>query len=200
MKINSIVYKSFLLIIVMILVVLSVWTYTKADGGQITICAKKSGLIYIIGEDFKRIDCKKNDSLISWNSAGQIGPKGDKGDVGPAGPKGDTGEQGPIGLTGQQGIQGEPGHSASFGAGNIAFIYEGMLLKTNGTVWVTGPSATEIPYIRVDCNNYSGITNVPVPVSDIAVWQYRTLLDKYGNFWSTSNTCPHIWTNYGPLP
>ena len=72
---------------------LGAWTYTQAEGDQIEVCVKKNGLIYVIGEEFKRNDCKKNDSLLSWNIQGIPGPKGDKGDtgdVGPQGPKGDT--------------------------------------------------------------------------------------------------------------
>ncbi len=94
-------------IIVMVFVaVFGVWTFIKAGGQQISVCVKNSGLVYVIGESFKRQDCKKNDSLLSWNIVGPQGLKGNKGDIGP---KGDTGEQGSIGLTGSQGVQGEPG-------------------------------------------------------------------------------------------
>lgn len=64
---------------------LGTWAYIKAEGQQITICVKKNNLVYVVGEDFMQKDCKKADSLLSWNAAGQ---KGEKGDVGPQGPAG----------------------------------------------------------------------------------------------------------------
>ncbi|MDP3772516.1 MAG: collagen-like protein [bacterium] len=69
----------------------SVWRYTQAAGDEITICVKKNGLVHVIGEGFKRADCKKNESLLSWNMEGPQGPKGDKGDQGEQGTKGDAG-------------------------------------------------------------------------------------------------------------
>jgi hypothetical protein len=91
---------------------------------------------------------------------------------------------------------------APSGAGNVAFIYGGYLLKTDGTVWVAG-SGGEWPthYKQVDGVNFSGVTNVPIPVSDIVSWQYSGLLDKNGNYWfiSTGNL-QGGWTNFGPLP
>lgn len=82
------------------------WTYIKAEGEQISVCVKKSGLVYVIGEDFKQADCKNNDSSLTWNITGPQGLKGDKGD---------TGERGLVGLTGPQGIQGEPGPKGDMG-------------------------------------------------------------------------------------
>ena len=41
--------------------VLGIWSYSQATGNEITICAKKSGLVYVIGDGFRRADCKKND-------------------------------------------------------------------------------------------------------------------------------------------
>lgn len=73
---------------------LGTWTYTRAGGEQITVCIKKNGLVYVIGEAFKRTECKGTDSLLSWNSDGVQGPKGGKGDTGEQGPKGDRGDSG----------------------------------------------------------------------------------------------------------
>lgn len=101
----------------------SAWRYTQAAGDVITVCVKKDGLVHVIGEGFKRADCKNNESLLSWNVEGPQGPKGDKGD------------QGDVGPWGPQGSQGEPGLPAQHGAGNIAFIEGDYLLKTDGTVW-----------------------------------------------------------------
>ena len=104
--------KLFILPIVLAIVFAGAWAYMKAEGGQISVCVKKGGLVYVIGSDFRRQYCKKNDSLLTWNITGPQGPKGDQGAVGlvgPKGDKGDAGEQGSIGLTGPQGIQGETG-------------------------------------------------------------------------------------------
>src|SRR3989338_10403167 len=96
------------------------WTYTQATGNEITVCVNKSGVMHMVGEGFKRADCKHNETLVTWNIQG---PKGEKGD------KGNQGEQGPMGP------QGEPGLPAQHGAGNIAFIYGDKLLKVDGAVW-----------------------------------------------------------------
>jgi hypothetical protein len=79
------------------------WSYTRAEGEQISVCVKKSGLVYVIGDEFRRQDCKKNDSLLSWNITGTQGPKGDKGD------KGDQGDVGPMGPQGERGEKGDSG-------------------------------------------------------------------------------------------
>ena len=102
------------------------------------------------------------------------------------------------------GPQGEPGLPAQQGAGNIAFISSGTaggnyLLKADGTVWVWG-AVPGTPYLRIDGTNYSGVPNIPVPVSDIISWQYDNLLDKSGNYWSAYGNTNHIWNNFGPLP
>lgn len=102
------------------------------------------------------------------------------------------------GPQGPQGPQGEPGQNASHGVGNIAFIFEDYLLKTDGTVWVAW--AGNIPYTRVGMG-YSGVTNVPIPVEDIVVWQYSRLIDVDGNYWFISLGCVQCgWQNFGPLP
>lgn len=89
----------------------AVRSYTRANEGDIiTVCIKKDGLMHIIGEGFKRADCKNNESLLSWNIQGL---KGDKGDQGPKGNKGDNGLQGNIGPMGPQGEIGPQGLPAS---------------------------------------------------------------------------------------
>ncbi|OGI60912.1 hypothetical protein A2641_00795 [Candidatus Nomurabacteria bacterium RIFCSPHIGHO2_01_FULL_37_25] len=86
--------------------VLGIWSYSQATGNEITICAKKSGLVYVIGDGFRRADCKKNDQLLTWNVVGIKGDKGDKGDTGDVGPRGPIGETGPQGLKGDKGDSG----------------------------------------------------------------------------------------------
>lgn len=165
------------------------WTFIKAEGEQISVCVKKSGLVYVIGEDFRRADCKNNDSPLTWNITGPQGPKGDKGD---------TGEQGPIGLTGPQGIQGEkgdigligqqgePGLPAQHGAGNIAFtIQADEVLRTDGTVWLYSNGS----WIR-DLDT----SPVPIPVSNIVHFMGRDFLDNNGNVWRRG---VRTWDNVG---
>ena len=86
MKIKMNTKRTLLILFVALAVSLGAWTYIKAEGQQITVCAKKSGLVYVIGEDFRRVDCKKNDTLLSWNITGPQGPKGDTGERGFVGP------------------------------------------------------------------------------------------------------------------
>lgn len=89
-----------------LVLVVALWSYTQAVGNEITVCVTKGGLVHVIGSEFRRADCKENESLLTWNITGLQGPKGDKGDQGlqgeqgiqgPKGDKGDTGSQGPRG-------------------------------------------------------------------------------------------------------
>ncbi len=82
MKINTTLYKVSSILLFAIVISGATLAYSKAEGNQIQVCVKKSGLIYVIGDEYKRSDCKKNDSFLSWNTAGIQGPKGEKGDKG----------------------------------------------------------------------------------------------------------------------
>lgn len=91
---------------------LVVWTIVRAESPSITVCVKKEGEMYMIGEGFKRANCKHNDKLISWNIGGLPGPQGPQGVpgvAGPVGPQGVAGPQGPAGLDGQPGADGAQG-------------------------------------------------------------------------------------------
>jgi len=86
------------------------------------------------------------------------------------------------------------------GAGNIAFMFSGdpaYLLKTDGTVWksysINGPFFEQI-------NGRAG--QLPVPLSDVVLWHYTSLVDKNGNFWyfDIHSGTNNIWYNFGPLP
>src|SRR3989344_6257886 len=101
--------KSLAILGVVTVMVLGFWTYTQAVANDITVCVKKDGTVHVVGPYFKRDECKKNETLLTWNAQGEKGDKGDQGIAGPAGAKGDKGEQGPIGLMGLQGIQGTQG-------------------------------------------------------------------------------------------
>jgi len=179
----------------LVAIILSVgfWSYVKAvDNQEITACVKNSGLIYVVGDIFKITDCKNNDTLLTWNTAGQdglVGPQGERGDQGIQGLQGEIGLQG---LTGPQGIQGA---SAQQGSGNIAFYYNDRFLTTNGIVYSYN-SGTGGPWNTID--NMPGI-NPPMPVSEIAVWNFTSLIDINGDVWRYKDTDAGF-TNIGQPP
>lgn len=49
---------------------------TVASGPEMTVCVTKGGVMHLIGDDFKRSDCKKNEQLLTFNAVGQQGPQG----------------------------------------------------------------------------------------------------------------------------
>ncbi len=182
MKMNT-VTTGIPLVAVLLLASLGYWTITQAVGTTITACVNKSGEVYVIGQGFRKAKCDKNETLLSWNITG---PQGLKGDTGIQGPKGDKGDKGDQGL------------SAQHGAGNIVFIYNDLLLKTDGTIWrSSSPTFTQVDY-------GNGVGSVPLPVSDIVAWEYSRLLDKDGNYWyfNEGGNVRSVggWQNLGPLP
>ena len=70
----------------------------------------------MVGEGFKRADCKRNDRLVSWNIEGPQGPQGVQGSQGEPGVAGLAGPQGPIGLPGADGATGPQGTAGNDGA------------------------------------------------------------------------------------
>jgi hypothetical protein len=86
------------------------WFGDRGGGGSesLTVCVKNNGAMYVVGEGFRKADCKKNDRLISLDLQG---PKGDKGSKGDKGEQGEPGPVGPAGIGGT-GLQGLPGLSA----------------------------------------------------------------------------------------
>ena len=99
-----------------ILATLAWWGLAKAEGEMITICVKRNGTVYVIGEGFRRADCRSNDQLLSWNVGGVSGPQGPAGEQGPAGNDGAPGAPGPQGEQGIPGPQGPTGNSGAPGA------------------------------------------------------------------------------------
>lgn len=82
---------------------------------SVTLCIKNSGAVFVVGQGFKKADCKKNDQLINLNLKGAVGDKGQTGDKGPTGDKGETGDQGPTGPAGPQGPVGAMGPEGPVG-------------------------------------------------------------------------------------
>jgi len=153
-----------------ILFVFILWSYSNAESGIITACVRKDGLVHIIGDGFRRTDCKEKETLLSWNT------------------------QGPQGIQGPQGEQGLP---AQTGAGNIAFYYgdsgEGptglplSILTMDGHVFSLYDSWIAAPLAGID---------PPIPVADIIQWHLINLLDKNGDVWKF-NPASHTWGNFG---
>lgn len=67
------------------------------------MCVRRTGLVYIVGEGFRREDCRGRDQLITWSTQGTPGPQGEPGQQGPQGPAGPQGPQGPAGTGGATG-------------------------------------------------------------------------------------------------
>lgn len=94
------------LFVVVVAASLISWTLAQAVSPAVTVCVKNGGTMYMVGEGFKRADCKDNDRLLSWNITGPQGPQGLQGVPGATG---QVGQQGPIGETGADGLQGPAG-------------------------------------------------------------------------------------------
>lgn len=109
MNMKSIFSKPNLYIIGIIILVLGIWSFTRAVDSQLTVCVRKDGTVHFVGSNYIRNDCRKGETLVTWNIIGPKGDKGDKGDAGSQGQQGIAGPQGPQGLQGLIGLQGLPG-------------------------------------------------------------------------------------------
>jgi hypothetical protein len=122
--------RRFLFILGLVLVLLAAsatWALAETNGVIYACVNASDGTLRIVSSPAQ---CKKNETLLSWNIMGPKGdtgatgpqglqgpqgvqgPKGDTGAIGPQGPKGDTGAigpQGPQGVTGATGPQGPAG-------------------------------------------------------------------------------------------
>jgi hypothetical protein len=105
-------------------------TVAGADGPTITACVKKDGAMYLVGESFRRDDCRGTDKLISWNVAGPQGLQGVAGVAGPAGPQGLIGPQGPAGAPGAPGAVGAQGPAGPTGPQGPAGTSAGSIGKS----------------------------------------------------------------------
>lgn len=92
-----------------LLTLLGTWTVARAAGSTISVCVRNSGAVYVIGEGFRREDCRSRDQLLTWNIQGPAGPQGPAGADGAQGPQGEPGPQGPQGEQGPQGPAGSAG-------------------------------------------------------------------------------------------
>src|SRR3989344_6018083 len=78
--------------VVLLAVSLLVWQARAAEDESLTLCFRRNGLVFAVGDGFRRADCRHNERLVTLNLGGGLpGPEG------PVGDKGPTGDQGPIG-------------------------------------------------------------------------------------------------------
>ena len=105
---------------------------TRAAGSEVMLCVKRIGLVYMVGEGFRRADCHPGDTLVSLNTAGAPGPQG------PAGPAGPVGPIGPAGAPGVQGVKGDTGAKGDKGDTGLT-----------GPPGPQGPAGSESPVIRI---------------------------------------------------
>ena len=98
----------------------------RAGSPDIVLCAnKKSGVLRYS----KSGSCSKQESLLSINPNGEVGPAGPAGPVGPAGPAGASGSDGGGGGSGPAGATGPAGPAGPAGAAG-----------STGSTGATGPS------------------------------------------------------------
>jgi hypothetical protein len=110
---------------------------SRAAGREITICVKRSGLVYVIGDGFRRSECRGTDQLISWSAEsvpGPQGPAGAHGVDGTNGAPGADGAAGPQGPQGPQGAQGVPG-TASITVADGSAVFSQYLIGSETKTW-----------------------------------------------------------------
>ena len=108
----------------------------SSSGSNIQLCLKNSGAVFVVGQGFKKADCKNNDQLISINTNSlmswsdkdndedkdkdkdklKVWPQGATGATGPMGATGATGPAGTDGATGATGATGPAGTDGATGA------------------------------------------------------------------------------------
>lgn len=86
---------------------------TQAYGEVINACVNRLGRMHVLLRATQK--CGKNQTAVSWNVNGPVGPPGQIGPPGPEGPAGQTGPQGPAGQQGPPGPQGPVGAQGPVG-------------------------------------------------------------------------------------
>jgi hypothetical protein len=135
---------------------------SAADAADsLTLCIKKSGVVFAIGSGFHAIRCQKNDKLVTLNlngsgeagatgatglqgsqgiqgPSGEYGPTGSTGSIGYTGERGATGIVGPIGATGNVGPVGSTGSSGGGPTGATGVAGEAGPMGPSGSQGLTG--------------------------------------------------------------
>ena len=115
--------KAYIIALGVLIVVVGLWTVSRAVEGEITACVSKTGFIRIIGSGSS---CNKNETLLTWNIQGLKGDKGDQGEQGTQGEPGPKGDKGDIGNVGPQGPIGASLHLYDANGQDL-----GILIKAN---------------------------------------------------------------------
>lgn len=153
-------------ILTSLVLVLGLWSYTRATGNAITACVAKSGEVHILLRD--NTACHNNETLLSWNITGQQGPKGDTGATGAtgsqgvqgvAGPQGTKGDIGQTGSRGPQGPKGDAGTSLKLYDANGQFL--GILLGMPPSDFANNKYQTYLPDAKITLrlNERLGLVN-----------------------------------------
>lgn len=157
-------------------VVLGFWVYTKANGEEITVCVRRNGLMYVVGEGFRRGECRRSETLLSWDKQGTSGPQGEKGD------KGDVGEQGEDGQDGNElhlvdGSGNDLGIYLDFSAEGReqhtysptidALIHFAVQNRTSGQTIEINPTRKML-YTQIDCQ---GTPYINSPIAPNILWR-----------------------------
>lgn len=160
----------------------------RAEVSAITVCVKNNGAVYLIGEGFRRADCKRSDKLLSWNIVGPQGPQGVPGVAGPVGAKGDIGPQGPAGTNGLQGAVGPQGPAGAVGPQGPAGTGTGGSIDKSrvyqriggGDYNVRGPHAAEA--FCADANDVmlTGFYETLSPVWSVSIGTFQHIFRPTG--------------------
>jgi Collagen triple helix repeat (20 copies) len=102
-----------LLVAAVLLAAGATWVLAQTADGPIYACVLRDGTLRIVADASQ---CKKGETLLTWNIMGPQGPAGPTGAIGPAGPQGPEGPQGPAGAIGPAGPQGPDGPQGPAGA------------------------------------------------------------------------------------
>jgi hypothetical protein len=57
---------------------LGLWMISQASGGgeEITLCVRRNGTVSIVGDEFRRDECRRNETVLILNTQGPAGPPG----------------------------------------------------------------------------------------------------------------------------
>lgn len=106
---------------------------SSARSQVINACVSRAGAIRIAN------NCRRGESMLSWNAQGPAGPAGPKGATGAQGPAGPQGMAGAQGVAGPQGPAGPPG-PAGFAATTASLQHLNIVDGGNHTLASLGPT------------------------------------------------------------
>jgi len=164
-------------VVVLLLIAGAAIALAQSDG-QIYACVAKDGTLRIVpGAD----QCKRNETLLTWNIRGPQGPQGETGLQGPKGDQGLQGIQGEQGLQGPQGDQGLQGPQGDQGLqgspGQACWDLNGDGVRDVATEDANGDGVVDV----LDCKGPQGDTaNVDALTAQLAAQQVQINILKAG--------------------